>query len=380
MTETKTTRRRVTTHVTREQAAQEAEAMTNGKGRSRWIAILIVISILALGGWMIAQRVMPYALDGLQESPVEGMMGEIAMGMPMMDDNSALDAPHFAARDDVLMMVKSAGSMAVSPEMDMVTEGANGSDGFYGDGIDKIASDRKMQKMGNMSIIVDSISWTVEHVAEIAREHGGEVMNAHFYTNERERVRGTMTIRVEAVQFDNVFEKIKKEVASIVKSENINTQDITEQYVDLEAQLKNKKNEEIAFVNILERSGKIDDVLKVTRELSRVRGEIERTEGRLRYLASRTDFSFITLYIEEDEKIILPDTAWRPATVAKQSINRLIADTQQLTDKIIQFLTWFVPAFFLYVLVIVVLWYVVKRIGILFIKRWKRRQKEKDVQ
>ena len=78
----------------------------------------------------------------------------------------------------------------------------------------------------------------------------------------------------------------------VPESRHQTAQDVTEEFVDLEARISNKKRLEKRIVELLSSSsGKIKDVIEVERELARVRGEIEQSEGRLRYLTDRTEFT-----------------------------------------------------------------------------------------
>ena len=93
------------------------------------------------------------------------------------------------------------------------------------------------------------------------------------------------------------------------ESRNEDAQDVTEQFVDIEARLKNKRELEKRIITMLEeRTGKLADVLEIERELSRVREEIEVMEGRLRYLADRTSLATVTIKCRE-EKEYVPEAA-----------------------------------------------------------------------
>ena len=88
---------------------------------------------------------------------------------------------------------------------------------------------------------------------------------------------------------------------------NRTSQDVTEQYYDIEARIKNKKIEEQTLNKILqERSGKLEDVLKIEIELSRVRGEIEQLEGKIRVLENLSSLATLTLNIRERDKYAPP--------------------------------------------------------------------------
>ncbi|MGO9466054.1 MAG: DUF4349 domain-containing protein [Isosphaeraceae bacterium] len=158
-------------------------------------------------------------------------------------------------------------------------------------------------------IIYDAqIDLIVESVDPVARKVAGLVENARGYIAEQ-NVTGSpgsqrsmrWKIRVPVEQFESL-------VASLVllgetERNNRTSQDVTEQYYDIEARIKNKRVEEQTLNKILqERSGKLEDVLKIEIELSRVRGEIEQLEGRIRVLENLSSLATLTLNVREREK------------------------------------------------------------------------------
>ena len=108
-------------------------------------------------------------------------------------------------------------------------------------------------------------------------------------------------IRIPVEQFDSFVDSIVS--LGELERNNRTSQDVTEQYYDLEARIKNKKVEEQTLNKILqERSGKLEDVLKIEIELSRVRGEIEQLEGKIRVLENLSSLATLTLNVREREK------------------------------------------------------------------------------
>ncbi|MEF3692442.1 MAG: DUF4349 domain-containing protein [Candidatus Moraniibacteriota bacterium] len=209
--------------------------------------------------------------------------------------------------------------------------------------------DRKMVKNGNVSLMVGDTEWAVEEVSKIAREKGGEV----FTTNLHERVKGQksgfVTIKVPVDKFEETIKEVKK-IATQVLSESTTGQDVTEQYVDLQAQLKNKRAEEESFVKILGTAGKIEDALAATKEVSRVRGEIERLEGKIRLMESQTEMSTITVDLSEDVEVAPIGEGWRPWEVVKKSFKELIDNIQDFADGVIRFIIVGIPSLIPFVL------------------------------
>ena len=230
------------------------------------------------------------------------------------------------------------------------------------------AVDKKIIKTGSLSLKVEQAETAAEAIANIAKVNKGEVASSNFYESTRGVKSGAITIRVPYNNFDAAFSEIKK-VATQVVSEASNAQDITAEYIDLEARLKNTQAEESSFVALLNRSGKIEEILAVTSEVARVRGEIEQLQGQIRYLNSQTDMSTITANLTEDVEIATASQDWRPWQVIKISVKRLITSGQNFIDGLIAFLIVVLPALIIYGLIIWLIYYVGRKIYGRFINK-----------
>jgi hypothetical protein len=229
------------------------------------------------------------------------------------------------------------------------------------------AVDKKIIKNGNLTMKVANADNAANDVASIAKINGGEVFTSNFYENTSNVKSGTITVKVPVANFEKAFSELKK-VASLVVRESTSGQDVTEQFVDLESRLKNKQEEEKAFADILTRSGQIDDVLKVTRELARVRGEIEVIQGQLKFMASQTDMSVISVNLSEDDSITISDS-WRPLQIAKDAVNDLISKVQKFISFVIVLIVTVIPILALYLFLFFILYWIGKKIYHKFIKR-----------
>lgn len=147
---------------------------------------------------------------------------------------------------------------------------------------------------------------------------------------------GYMTLRIPAAAFDDVFGKLKA-LAVVVLHEETGAQDITAQFIDLEARLKNAKAEEASYVAILSRAGDIEDVLMVTRQLAEVRGRIEQMQAEQRYFENQTDLATIRLTLTEETRFEIPSRTWKPGEVLRQAFQDLVLSLQGFVDFLIRF-------------------------------------------
>jgi len=215
---------------------------------------------------------------------------------------------------------------------------------------DMAETEKKVIKNGNLTLKVDSANNAAQKITEIAKNNKGEVSSSSFYQSANNVKSGSMEVKVPVADFDKAFAEIKK-VASLVVRESTSGQDVTEQYIDLQAQLKNRQAEEQSFVKILNQAQKIQDVLDVTAELARVRGNIEQLQVRIKYLESQTDMSTISINLSEDSNITVIDS-WRPWQVVKDSFNSLVKSLQEFVNFLIQFVIVVIPFLIIWAVII----------------------------
>ncbi len=226
-------------------------------------------------------------------------------------------------------------------------------------GLDSTSTEKKIIKSGNLTLKVEETEKAIEEVASIVKNHQGQIFSSNISEAVKNQKSGYLVVKVPFLEFESSLEDIKK-IATQVVNENTSGQDVSEQYVDLAAQLKNKQAEEESFLKILEQSGEIADVLAVTKELSRVRGEIERLQGKIRYLDSRTDLATITIYLSEDVQII--SDQWRPLQVLKQSVDGLIERLQNLADGLIRFFVIGLPLILIFLVFFYLIFILIRKI------------------
>ncbi len=224
---------------------------------------------------------------------------------------------------------------------------------------DGVVVEKKVIKNGSLRLKVENTEDSAEKIKNIAKQYKGEVANVNLYRQGKNGLGGNLTVKVPVDQFESAMKAIKA-VGDQVLSESISGSDVTEEYVDLQAQIRNKKAEEETFRNLLERSGKLDDVLSVTREVARVRGEIDRLEGRIKFMESQTDMSRIDVSLVEYEQVANTPIKWKPARVAQKALHNLVLNSQKTINGVIYFIIATLPVLIIIALVIFILYKVVK--------------------
>ncbi len=162
-----------------------------------------------------------------------------------------------------------------------------------------IDTDRMIIRTANMQLVVDDVRDTIDKITELAQSREGYVVNSSSW-KEGERIVGQITIRVPSEDF-NYAMSVLRSMAVEVNSETTSSQDVTEEYVDLEATLRNLEATEVQLLKLMEKAVKVEDILNVQRELSRVQQDIERTKGRMQYLERTSAMSLIQVSLEQSK-------------------------------------------------------------------------------
>lgn len=221
-------------------------------------------------------------------------------------------------------------------------------------------TDQKIIKNGSLNVKVDSTDSASEKISQIAKDNGGEIFSSNFYQSSKDIKSGIISVKVPVANFEKTLAEIKK-VAALVVRESMSGQDVTEEYADLRIQFKNKQAEEQQYLEILKQAQKVSDILEVTQQLSRVRGEIEQLQGRIKFLNSQTEMSLITVNMTEDANITISDS-WRPWQVVKSAVNALIKKGQGFINLVIVLVIMVIPVVILYLLLIWLVYFIGKKI------------------
>ena len=164
---------------------------------------------------------------------------------------------------------------------------------------------RKLIYTADVDVVVDTFDPLPAEIERLVRRHGGYIAESSIRGSRGDRRSGTWKVRIPVGQFEPFLTAASGigEVRSLARR----SQDVTEEFFDVEARIRNKRVQEAGLLKILEeRPGKLEDVLAVERELSRVREEMERMEGRLRLLENLTSLTTVNIRVEEIRNYVPP--------------------------------------------------------------------------
>jgi hypothetical protein len=209
--------------------------------------------------------------------------------------------------------------------------------------------DRKIVKNGSMVLEVNDITEAIAGVAAVATDLGGYVVYSNK-SGDKDITYGQISIRVPSDLFDETFDRLRK-LAVNVPSESTNSQDVTEEYTDLQAQLRNYEAEEAQYLELLKKAEKVEDILAVQRELYSVRGQIEQIKGRIQYLERTSDMALIDISLQKVKPIGGP--TWSALETLKSAARGLVSFGKALANILIWLLV-FSP---IWVIILVVVLY-----------------------
>jgi hypothetical protein len=171
-------------------------------------------------------------------------------------------------------------------------------------------ADRKIVRTGALELTVKTPADAAEQIRLMAERMGGYLESAQI-GGTKEAPTADITIRVPAVHFEDAKAQIRK-LAARVESEKTDAQDVTRQYVDMQARLRNLRAEEAQYLTIMKSAFKVDDLLEVTQKLSDVRGQIEQEQAEFQTLSKQVETVAITVSLRTWADTQVFGLNWRP--------------------------------------------------------------------
>ncbi len=172
-------------------------------------------------------------------------------------------------------------------------------------------------------------------ITGIAESVGGFVVTSESKQRQtgdgKQELQIDLVVRVPATQFAAALDQIRSAGSRVIQ-EKVSGQDVTEEFIDLEARIKTQKALESQFLEIMKQAHKVVDALEVQRQVAEVRTEIEKLEGRKRFLENRASLSTISVSLQSPTAI-----AVNPSSFGR-NIREAVADSVDVTSAIVLFL------------------------------------------
>ncbi|HST58493.1 MAG TPA: DUF4349 domain-containing protein [Longimicrobium sp.] len=231
--------------------------------------------------------------------------------------SSTRDAAARGPQAETVAQITSADTVAFAPEQPGMMPGTSA-----------VSLNPMLVRTGQAVVQVDSLDQGIARVRALATRVGAVVGNTTISAGTEETRRAQMELRIPSINFDRAVAGL--DPIGKVQSVNVTAEDVGEEYTDVSSRVANARRLEARLLDLLEtRSGRLEEVLNLEREVARVREEIERAEGRMRYLRTRSSVSLLTIALHEPQAGIGGPPSDRPIrdafVTAWHSFVRLVA-------------------------------------------------------
>jgi hypothetical protein len=309
-------------------------------------ALGVAIAVVAAGAACSAARSgAPEGTSALSVTSGSGKANQPAPTTAPAAPQLALGAPAAGAPAPAASVASDA-----ALQRQAVSENAAGSLASQVQGSSAQPLDRMVIRTAQLGIEVGDIESALASVRQIAQQGGGFVSASNTRVekvNDQERTVADLTIQVRSDTVDGSLSTLR--ALGKVTGETSGSQDVTEEYVDLDSNLRNLQASEAAVLKLMDKATRIEDVLALQRELTNIRGQIERIQGRKRFLERRTDMATIAVSLRlptvEGSRSVLSGS-WDPAAVAArgwQASLNVLRGLAEVVIIVLAFSWWLVP-------------------------------------
>ncbi|MEA3307952.1 MAG: DUF4349 domain-containing protein [Chloroflexota bacterium] len=234
-------------------------------------------------------------------------------------------------------------------------------------------TERMIIRNGRLELVVMDTLATEESIGELVDELEGYLLSTESNRYEGGLLRISLTLRVPATTFNTAMARLRA-LATEVTYESISSEDVTQEYVDLESRLRALKIKAQKLEELMDEAEDTEAVLAIYHELSATEQEIEHVKGRMQYLERSAAMATITVTLTPDELAQpVAIAGWRPQGTAKRALQALINAYQFLFDTLIWILIFVVPVLAAIGLIVALF---VKIIKYLFFRNRKKQKKE----
>jgi len=217
--------------------------------------------------------------------------------------------------------------------------------------------DKKIQKNANLNIEVKDIEKSLGKAKQIISTFNGEIISTSSGGMDFGQPYANIRLRVPSEKLNDAVDELKK-ISSKILSENTYTNDVTEEFIDVEAKLNIMKSTEKRFNDLLNEAKNVEEVLQVEKELMRIRGEIDSLEGRLGYLSQTTDTSEINLSINEE--VPITGEKWSFSESLSSALKNLSSFAKSFANLLIN-LVVFIPVIIVILIIAIIIRIIIKK-------------------
>lgn len=222
-----------------------------------------------------------------------------------------------------------------------------------------VTDERMVIKNAEIDLTVADTLTTMDRLAALATAHGGYVLSSQM-REEAGYHYATVQFAVLAERFEAALDQVRR-LALQVNREDVTGQDVSQEFVDLQARLRNLEATADRIRSFLDQAKTADEALKINKQLSEVEEQIEQLKARMRFLERRATYSLITVFVREEQPTPTPTPTstptptvtptptptpipvWQPDQTARAAVGRLQVVIQALADAAIWLVLFWLP-------------------------------------
>jgi Domain of unknown function (DUF4349) len=202
------------------------------------------------------------------------------------------------------------------------------------------AMNRKILRNADLTLEVANPAVAQSKISSIAESLGGFVVLSESKQRQAsdsgaQDLQVNLVVRIPAAQFDAALNEIRAQATRVIQNKTTG-EDVTEEFIDLEARIKTQKALELQFLEIMKQATKVSDALEVQRQIAEVRTEIEKLEGRKRFLENRANLSTFNITLQTPTVIVVSTSSFG------RNVKDAVADSITVAGAIVLFLVRFV--------------------------------------
>ncbi|HEY8309383.1 MAG TPA: DUF4349 domain-containing protein [Gemmatimonadaceae bacterium] len=199
------------------------------------------------------------------------------------------------------------------------------------------AIDQKIIRNGSLTITAKDVAGTQSAIWNVASDFGGAVLSSNTSGTD-ENIRADISFRVPSERFREAMDRVRGYAVKVQKEES-SAQDVTEEYVDLQARQRTLEATALQLQTLLGKATTVDDTLKVQAQLNTVQSDLERIKGKVNYYDTRTAFSTVSVSIlpvpPPITEPVTPVATWSLGHSVREAWNHSVNGLQNVADALI---------------------------------------------
>lgn len=318
------------------------------KKRATWLFLVIALVAVIAAGYSLAQN--DSSTDNVH--PISGIngTGSLDVGTDVEPEGKAVPPIAIGAGPGA----KPAPTAPTEAQRSASSDAGSAS-GATGATSQQNILDRKIIYNASLQLTVEDVSRSFQEVQNIAQGAGGVVASSRFYLDGAKRL-ATVTIRVPVTAYNDVLGQLRR-LALEVEHETSSANDVTEEYTDLSARLRNLEATEAQYLAFLGQAKNVAEVLQVQDRINATRQEIERVKGRMQLLERLTDLATIQVNMQPEAAAKPDATSWSVAQVFEDAWESSLRALRGVAEVVIT-------------LAVYSMWIIVPLVGLLLIVRY----------